>query len=97
MSDWMKWGNDMASYAKNAAQQATTLVAGTDLEKKLSDATTNEPWGASSAPATQPSPGRVATGARSPGPAPRPGTMLSEIARATYGYDDFRTVELRCT
>jgi hypothetical protein len=67
MGDWMKWGNDMASYAKNAAQQATTLVAGTDLEKKLSDATSNEPWGASSMLAFQPAPGRRASCSGSPG------------------------------
>ena len=67
MSDWMKWGTDMASYAKNAAAQASTLVAGSELEKKLAEATTNEPWGASS-------------------------TLLSEVARTTFGYDDFKTV-----
>ena len=67
MTDWMKWGADMASYAKQAANQASTLVAGSELEKKLAEATSNEPWGAS-------------------------GTMLSEIARATYGYEDFKTV-----
>ena len=55
------------SYAKQAATAATTMVAGTELDKKLAEATTNEPWGASS-------------------------TLLSEISRATYGYDDFKTV-----
>ena len=50
MSDWLAWGTDMASYAKNAAVQASTLVAGTELERKLAEATSNEPWGASSAP-----------------------------------------------
>lgn len=67
MSDWMKWASDTASYAKQAASQATTMVAGTELDKKLAEATTNEPWGASS-------------------------TLLSEIARATFGYEDFKTV-----
>ena len=38
---------DYASYAKNVAVQATTLVAGSELEKKLAEATSNEPWGAS--------------------------------------------------
>ncbi|MBO8631324.1 hypothetical protein INO08_16610, partial [Staphylococcus aureus] len=63
MSDWIKWASDTASYAKQAAAQAATQVAGTELDKKLAEATTNEPWGASS-------------------------TLLSEIARATFGYDD---------
>jgi len=67
MSDWMKWGADSLSYARQAAAQATTLVAGTELDKKLAEATTNEPWGAS-------------------------GTLMGEIARATFGYDDFKTV-----
>ena len=67
MSDWVKWASDTASYAKQAASQASVLVAGTELDKKLAEATTNEPWGASS-------------------------TLLSEIARATFGYDDFKTV-----
>ena len=49
MGDWLKWGNDMASYAKNAANQASALMAGTELEKKLAEATSNEPWGASGA------------------------------------------------
>ena len=31
-------------------QNATTLVAGSDLEKKLAEATSNEPWGASGVP-----------------------------------------------
>ena len=56
MGDWMKWGNDMASYAKNAASQASVLVAGTDLDKKLAEATSNEPWGASGAAALFPEP-----------------------------------------
>eukprot|EP00965_Chrysotila_dentata_P022711 752496-Pleurochrysis_carterae.AAC.1 len=47
MGDWLKWGSDMASYAKNAASTASTMVAGTELEKKLAEATSNEPWGAS--------------------------------------------------
>ena len=59
--------SDLASYARNAAVQATTLVAGSELEKKLTEACSNEPWGAS-------------------------GTMLSELARATFSYDDFKTV-----
>ena len=59
--------SDIASYARNAAAQATTLVAGSELEKKLCEACSNEPWGAS-------------------------GTMLSELARATFSYDDFKTV-----
>ena len=42
-------------------------VAGSELEKKLTEACSNEPWGAS-------------------------GTMLSELARATFSYDDFKTV-----
>ena len=67
MSDWVKWASDTASYAKQAASQASVLVAGTELDKKLAEATTNEPWGASS-------------------------TLLSEIAKATFGYDDFKTV-----
>ena len=46
-SDWLKWGTDVTSYAKNAVQNATTLVAGSELEKKLAEATSNEPWGAS--------------------------------------------------
>merc|ERR1712185_48749 len=58
---------DMASYARNAAIQATTLVAGSELERKLLEACSNEPWGAS-------------------------GTMLAELARATFSYDDFKTV-----
>ena len=58
---------DLAGYARNAAVQATTLVAGSELEKKLTEACSNEPWGAS-------------------------GTMLSELARATFSYDDFKTV-----
>ena len=37
--------SDYASYAKNVALTATTLVAGTELEKKLTEATSNEPWG----------------------------------------------------
>jgi hypothetical protein len=49
MGDWMKSFNDIAGYAKNAAQQASTMVAGSELEKKLAEATSNEPWGASSA------------------------------------------------
>ena len=59
--------SDVASYARNAAVQATTLVAGSELEKKLCEACSNEPWGAS-------------------------GTMLAELARATFSYDDFKTV-----
>ena len=59
--------SDYASYAKNVAAQATTLVAGSELEKKLAEATSNEPWGAS-------------------------GTMLSELARATFSYEDFKVV-----
>jgi hypothetical protein len=59
--------SDMASYARNVASQATTLVAGSELEKKLAEACSNEPWGAS-------------------------GTMLSELARCTFSYDDFKTV-----
>merc|ERR1719329_1812062 len=66
-SDWLKWGTDVTSYAKNAVQNATTLVAGSELEKKLAEATSNEPWGAS-------------------------GTLSAEIARFTYGYDDFKAV-----
>ena len=58
---------DYASYAKNVAVTATTLVAGSELEKKLAEATSNEPWGAS-------------------------GTMLSELARATFGYEDFKVI-----
>ena len=58
---------DYASYAKNVASQATTLVAGSELEKKLAEATSNEPWGAS-------------------------GTMLAELARATFSYEDFKTI-----
>lgn len=49
MGDWMKSFNDIAGYAKNVAQQASTMVAGSELEKKLAEATSNEPWGASSA------------------------------------------------
>lgn len=49
MGDWVKWGTDLSSYAKNAVQNATTLVAGSELEKKLAEATSNEPWGASGA------------------------------------------------
>ena len=60
---------DYASYAKNVALNATTLVAGSELEKKLAEATSNEPWGAS-------------------------GTMLAELARATFSYDDFKVVML---
>ena len=67
MTDWLKWGTESLSYAKQAASQATTILAGTELDKKLAEATTNEPWGASS-------------------------TLLSEISRATFGYDDFKTV-----
>ena len=48
MGDWLKWGNDMASYAKNAANQASALMAGTELEKKIAEACSNKPWGASS-------------------------------------------------
>jgi epsin len=59
--------SDYASYAKNVALTATTLVAGTELEKKLTEATSNEPWGAS-------------------------GTMLTEISRATFSYEDFKTI-----
>merc|ERR1719310_671180 len=66
-TDWLKWGTDVTSYAKNAVQNATTLVAGSELEKKLAEATSNEPWGAS-------------------------GTLSSDIARCTYGYDDFKAV-----
>eukprot|EP00322_Chrysochromulina_rotalis_P023252 CAMPEP_0115856150 /NCGR_PEP_ID=MMETSP0287-20121206/14903_1 /TAXON_ID=412157 /ORGANISM="Chrysochromulina rotalis, Strain UIO044" /LENGTH=655 /DNA_ID=CAMNT_0003310313 /DNA_START=4 /DNA_END=1968 /DNA_ORIENTATION=+ len=58
---------DYASYAKNVAVTATTLVAGTELEKKMAEATSNEPWGAS-------------------------GTMLTEISRATFSYEDFKTI-----
>mgnify|MGYP001986944987 CR=1 FL=1 len=47
MGDWVKWGTDISSYAKNAVQNATMLVAGSELEKKLAEATSNEPWGAS--------------------------------------------------
>ena len=53
-SDWLKWGTDVSSYAKNAVQNATTLVAGSDLEKKLAEATSNEPWGASGVKAPWP-------------------------------------------
>ena len=67
MGDWMKWGSDMASYARNSAATVTTMVAGSELEKRLAEATSNEPWGAS-------------------------GTMMADIAKATYGYDDFKTV-----
>ena len=66
-TDWLKWGTDVTSYAKNAVQNATTLVAGSELEKKLAEATSNEPWGAS-------------------------GTLSADIARFTYGYDDFKAV-----
>ena len=48
MADWLKSFNDVAGYAKNAAQQASTMLAGSELEKKLAEATSNEPWGASS-------------------------------------------------
>ena len=65
--DYYSKMTDLASYARNAAVQATTLVAGSELEKKLTEACSNEPWGAS-------------------------GTMLSELARATFSYDDFKTV-----
>lgn len=65
--DFMSKMTDLASYAKTTAVQATTLVAGSELEKKLTEATSNEPWGAS-------------------------GTMLSELAKATFSYDDFKTV-----
>ena len=65
--DFMNKMTDLASYARNTAVQATTLVAGSELEKKLTEACSNEPWGAS-------------------------GTMLSELAKATYSYDDFKTV-----
>ena len=58
---------DYASYAKNMAVTATTLVAGTELEKKLTEATSNEPWGAS-------------------------GTMLTELSRATFSYEDFKVI-----
>ena len=44
----------MSSYARNAVQSATTLVAGSELEKKLAEATSNEPWGASGAPLARP-------------------------------------------
>ena len=50
MGDWLKSVSDIASYAKNAAQTATTMVAGSDLERKLAEAMSNEPWGASGAP-----------------------------------------------
>ena len=49
-SDWVKSFSDIAGYAKNAAQQASTMMAGSELERKLAEATSNEPWGASSAP-----------------------------------------------
>jgi len=68
-SDWVKSFSDIAGYAKNAAQQASTMMAGSELERKLAEATSNEPWGASS-------------------------TMLQEISRATFAYDDFKTVML---
>lgn len=45
--DFMNKMTDLASYAKNTAVQATTLVAGSELEKKLTEACSNEPWGAS--------------------------------------------------
>ena len=45
--DMMSKMTDLAGYARNAAVQATTLVAGSELEKKLTEATSNEPWGAS--------------------------------------------------
>ena len=43
MGDWMKWGSDMASYARNSAATVTTMVAGSELEKRLAEATSNEP------------------------------------------------------
>ena len=57
----------MTSYARNAASMASAQVMGSELEKKLSEACSNEPWGAS-------------------------GTMLAEISKATFSYDDFVTV-----
>ena len=68
MSTWGTFSSltDSLQYAKNVAVTATTLVAGSELEKKLAEATSNEPWGAS-------------------------GTMLAELARATFSYEDFKT------
>ena len=36
-SDWVKSFSDIAGYAKNAAQQASTMMAGSELERKLAD------------------------------------------------------------
>jgi len=67
-TDWFKSFNDVAGYAKNAAQQATTMLAGSELEKKLAEATSNEPWGASSQsapwPAQDPARGELRARAR---------------------------------
>ena len=72
-------------------QNATTLVAGSELEKKLAEATSNEPWGASGV--KSPLCERVALESRADPPTDcTAGTLSSEIARYTYGYDDFKAV-----
>ena len=58
---------DVAAYARNTAMTASTLVMGSELERKLQEACSNEPWGAS-------------------------GTMLAELSKSTFQYDDFSTI-----
>ena len=86
----VKWGTDLGSYAKNAVQSATTLVAGSELEKKLAEATSNEPWGASGV--FGPAEPLWFFGGHTCSCVLVPGTLSTEIARSTYGYDDFKVV-----
>ena len=93
-NDWVKWGTDLSSYAKNAVQNATTIVAGSELEKKLAEATSNEPWGASGKPCALWLRAGVLIAKPIRWPTVVAGTLSAEIARFTYGYDDFKSVSL---
>ena len=72
-------------------QNATTLVAGSELEKKLAEATSNEPWGASGVKSPLCERGALESRADPPTDCTA-GTLSAEIARFTYGYDDFKAV-----
>lgn len=57
----------MADRLKAMAKDQLVKVTGTELEKKIAEACSNKPWGAST-------------------------TMLSEIAQATYDYQEYPVV-----
>ena len=44
MGDWMKWGSDMASYARNSAATVTTMVAGTAFAASSSAVSKSNRW-----------------------------------------------------